>query len=142
MITVEVQGLAEAEAYLRFLPTELKQGSVSVVYTVAVEGKEAVRGRMPIDTSWAQARFGDPAYGGIWEVKDEGLTIEFGSDLDSSPQTNPFDPKRGMTEYEYIIKLNEGSSVQAPAGFIDAEAAKMEIKLADGLSDMINEVAR
>ncbi len=67
---------------------------------------------MPVDTGAARARWGTPgAPGGLWEVSDEGLTVTQGAQLDP---------------HEYIIELNEGSSMQAPAGFLDAIMYKAE----------------
>lgn len=70
---------------------------------------------MPVDTGAARARWGTPgAAGGLWDVLDGGLTIIQGAQLDP---------------HEYIIELNEGSSMQAPAGFIDTIAYKAEEEL-------------
>lgn len=78
---------------------------------------------MPVDTGAARARWGTPgAAGGIWEVQDDGLTVVQGAQLEP---------------YEYIIRLNEGSSQQAPAGFIDTIAYKAEEELIQELLDDI-----
>jgi hypothetical protein len=80
---------------------------------------------MPVDKGLARARWGTPgAPGGIWIEQDAGLTIIQGAEL------QPF---------EYINELNEGSSQQAPAGFIDTIAYKAEMELIDEiLSDIAN----
>jgi hypothetical protein len=71
-----------------------------------------VKMAMPVDTGAARARWGVAgAPGGIWETRDNGLTIEHGAQLEP---------------YEYIERLNEGSSKQAPAGFIDSVVADVE----------------
>lgn len=80
---------------------------------------------MPVDTGAARARWGTPgAPGGIWIEQDAGMTIIQGAQL------QPF---------EYIEKLNEGSSQQAPAGFIDTIAYKAEEEL---VQEIISDVAK
>lgn len=79
---------------------------------------------MPVDTGAARARWGTPgAPGGIWEEIDTGLTIIQGAQLDP---------------HEYINELNEGSSQQAPAGFIDTIAYKAEEEL---VQEIISDIA-
>ena len=114
MFTEEVRGLDEVRVGLFVLSENLKEGVAEAVYTTARDVQLDIQLQMPVDTGWAQARYGEPAYGGEWTVKDGGLTIEFGSDI---------------APYEYIIRLNEGSSKQAPAGFIDVAAERGEGRL-------------
>lgn len=84
---------------------------------------ESVKRAMPVDTGAARARWGSPgAPGGIWEVEDDGLSITQGAALEP---------------YEYIIRLNEGSSTQAPAGFLDAIEFKYSMQL---VNELINDV--
>jgi hypothetical protein len=97
---------------------------------VRVKGKSLkvlgqVKIAMPVDTGAARARWGVAgAPGGIWIEQDAGMTIIQGAELQS---------------YEYIEKLNEGSSQQAPAGFIDTIAYKAEEELAlEIISDIAN----
>jgi hypothetical protein len=79
---------------------------------------------MPVDTGAARARWGiEGAAGGIWIEQDAGMTIIQGAEL------QPF---------EYIEKLNEGSSQQAPAGFIDTIAYKAEEEL---IQEIISDIA-
>lgn len=79
---------------------------------------------MPVDTGAARARWGIAgATGGIWIEQDEGLTIIQGAQLQP---------------YEYIERLNEGSSMQAPVGFIDTIAYKAEEEL---IQEIINDIA-
>jgi hypothetical protein len=79
---------------------------------------------MPVDTGAARARWGTPgAPGGIWIEQDFGLTIIQGAELDP---------------HEYINELNEGSSQQAPAGFIDTIAYKAEEEL---IQEIISDIA-
>lgn len=114
MFTEEVVGLDEVRLGLFVLSENFKEACAEAVYTTARDVQLDIQLQMPVDTGWAQARFGEPAYGGEWTVKDGGLTIEFGSDI---------------APYEYIIRLNEGSSKQAPAGFIDVATERGESKL-------------
>lgn len=79
---------------------------------------------MPVDTGAARARWGiEGATGGIWIEQDEGLTIIQGAELQP---------------YEYIERLNEGSSMQAPIGFIDTIAYKAEEEL---VQEIISDIA-
>lgn len=78
-----------------------------------------VKLQMPVDTGAARARWGiQGAAGGIWQEDDDGLTITQGA---------------GLEPHEYIEELNEGSSQQAPAGFLDAIAYKAEMELVNEL---------
>jgi hypothetical protein len=96
---------------------------------VRVKGKSLkvlgqVKIAMPVDTGAARARWGvEGAAGGIWIEQDAGMTIIQGAELQP---------------YEYIEKLNEGSSQQAPAGFIDTIAYKAEEEL---IQEIISDIA-
>jgi hypothetical protein len=91
------------------------------VKIVALRVVGRVKIQMPVDTGAARARWGIPgAPGGIWQEEDDGLTITQGA---------------GVEPYEYIERLNEGSSMQAPAGFLDAIAFKAEEELLNELGD-------
>lgn len=85
------------------------------VMTKALKVLGQVKIAMPVDTGAARARWGVPsAAGGLWSVEDDGLTVVQGAQLEP---------------YEYIERLNEGSSTQAPAGFLDTIAYKGEEEL-------------
>ncbi len=85
------------------------------VMTKALKVLGQVKIAMPVDTGAARARWGTPgAAGGLWEVLDDGLTVIQGAQL---------------LPFEYIERLNEGSSTQAPAGFLDTIAYKAEEEL-------------
>ena len=96
---------------------------------VRVKGKALkvlgqVKVAMPVDSGAARARWGVAgAPGGIWLEQDFGMTIIQGAEL---------------LPYEYIEKLNEGSSQQAPAGFIDTIAYKAEEEL---VQEIISDIA-
>ena len=88
--------------------------------------KNGVKGRMPVDTGSAKARWGTPGawqaphiFGdGIWEVQDDGFSITQGARMSMF-----------QTMEEYIAYLNQGTSQQAPAGFIDVEVEKGILQL-------------
>lgn len=103
-VRFEFQGWDVLQMWAATLNTETTNGVKDDVKDVTFETMWRIQREMPVDTSWAQRRFGVPDAGGIFEMKDEGYTYEFGSDIEP---------------YEYIIRLNEGYSSQAPAGFID-----------------------
>ena len=82
---------------------------------------------MPVDIGRARASWGHstaPADGsdGIWTEDEPNLTVIEGSKV------------------EYIQRLNEGWSRQAPAGFIDAAATKVHAELAAALDDVLKDV--
>lgn len=90
---------------------------------ILLEASEWTRDRvkewMPIDTGAARARWGSQVgTAGIWRILDNGNTIEQGASLEP---------------YEYIERLNEGWSRQAPAGFLDTAAQYGEYRLIDML---------
>lgn len=108
-VKFQMLGWDAAELFISGLPEDLRIGLRGAVEDVSKEVQSRIQERMPVDTGWAQARWGEEMYGGFWEVREDGLEIWQGSEIEP---------------YEYIEKLNEGSSVQAPAGFIDAEAER------------------
>ncbi len=96
-------------------PDKVKTITRNRVRIVSLRVIGRVKMQMPVDTGAARARWGiEGAAGGIWEETDEGMTITQGADLEP---------------HEYINELNEGSSQQAPVGFIDAIAFKAEQEL-------------
>lgn len=126
-VTTETIGLNETLAWAADLNGVMTRAAADEVEAASEALQEDVAGAMPVRTGWAQSRWGDVAVpGGVWEVRDNGLTIEQGSDL-----------KQQLDLYEYIIRLNEGSSRQAPAGFIDAAAERA----ADSLDKRLDEIA-
>lgn len=118
-VTVE-DNFDAVNADLGQLPSQLKEGIKDAVKAASLQAVARIKMEMPVDTGAARSRWGTPgASGGVWEETDEGLTITQGADLQP---------------YEYIERLNEGSSQQAPAGFIDnaAQAAEeMMVNLID-----------
>lgn len=86
------------------------------IVDTAEAAREDIKRNMPVDYGDAQGRWGNPQWRmlnpryqgaagqGIWREDVRNLTHTQGAEL------SPF---------EYIERLNEGSSQQAPAGFID-----------------------
>lgn len=104
----EAVGWEQAAAKAAGMNEEIKNAVAAEILEVSQMVQNLIQGDMPVDTGWAQSRWGEPDYGGIWEESDDGWEIKQGSSIEP---------------YEYIIALNEGSSSQAPAGFIDSAAA-------------------
>ena len=98
-----------------------------VVKKHAFVAKRKVKTDMPRDTGRARASWGEPFPSnfnsepgdGIWEVKDNGWTIEQGFNV------------------EYVPALNAGTSMQAPAGFIDAIKEEVQEDFADELAEVM-----
>lgn len=127
-VDVSASGIEEVVAWASDLKNVMTRAAGDEVEAASEALQEEVAAAMPVDTGWAQSRWGETAVaGGIWEVRDNGLTIEQGSDL-----------KAQIDHYEYITRLNEGSSKQAPAGFIDAAAEKAGENLANRLDEITN----
>ena len=125
-VKFQMLGWDAAELFISGLPEDLRIGLRGAVEDVSKEVQSRIQERMPVDTGWAQARWGEEMYGGFWEVREDGLEIWQGSEIEP---------------YEYIEKLNEGSSVQAPAGFIDAEAERGALLLVDKAEVAITKAA-
>ena len=102
-----------ARLFIRAVKSDLR--------AVSLAAERRIKSEMPVDTGRARASWGHWTPGDVrvgnsgansgdaaWEEMDDGLTIEQGSNV------------------EYIGALNDGHSLQAPAGFIDAaeEAAQ------------------
>lgn len=105
------------------LNQELKDAIWEDVRATSLKAKAGIQRKMPVDTGDARARWGEPGHrGGVWNEDRDQLTIEHGAALD------PF---------EYISRLNEGYSTQAPAGFIDVEAEKAADEVTDGILNAI-----
>lgn len=81
--------------------------------------------RMPVDTGRAKSAWGhdEGPLGtglGIWEEDEQGLSLTQG------------------TKVEYVEYLNQGSSSQAPAGFIDTEAERAGMFAAEELTRVLD----
>lgn len=128
-VTMQIDGLIEVQAWATDLVSSMTQAIANEVEAEGVQTASNIDIMMPVDTGWASMRFGDPAVeGGVFEIEDNGLSVEFGSDLS----------RFGL--YEYITSLNEGSSKQAPAGFIDVEAERAGDRLEARLNTVVDTV--
>lgn len=121
MIKIDYSDLTKEKARSSQTAKDVRFVARNRIKTASLTALRQVKMWMPVDTGAARARWGSPgAPGGIWEEEDEGLTITQGAALE------PF---------EYIDRLNEGSSQQAPAGFLDAIALQTIDKLEQDLAN-------
>lgn len=129
-VTAEVNGVEAVQAWAANLANAVTNGAAAAVEAEADVTIVSVSSAMPVDTGWARDRFGETNVpGGFYEKSEDGLTIEFGSDLEGQ-----------LNMFEYITRLNEGSSMQAPAGFIDVIAAQAGDRLEARLNEITDTV--
>lgn len=121
-VEFEFTGWQDAVNDAMTIDEQMADATVNAVYVTSIQTQDDVQAVMPVDTGWAQQRWGVPQFGGVWEVSNAGLTIEQGSSIEP---------------YEYIEKLNEGSSTQAPAGFLDSAAARAEERLETAIESAV-----
>lgn len=100
------------------------RGARAAVKSASFAVEKRIKIEMPVDTGRARASWGHwessllkvsnpdaKAGDAIWQVDDGGLSIKQGTNVD------------------YVEDLNQGSSRQAPAGFLDRAAAMGQIQL-------------
>jgi hypothetical protein len=132
-IHIKVEGLEEARRDFARLGAQAKPKGSRAVRAISFLGERLIKIAMPVDTgraraSWGHWSPGDMAQGSEdassedahWAEKDDGLTVEQGSNV------------------EYVPALNAGHSQQAPAGFIDKVAERMARELVKELEKIIN----
>lgn len=122
-------GFTLEQTFAQALPAKLRSRVWRRIRVVSFNAERRVKLRMPVRTGRARASWGHSSAPagldeGIWEEKPETLTLTQGSRV------------------EYIAQLNEGSSTQAPAGFIDAEERRAVDALADGLIQDVEDAFR
>lgn len=105
------------EARLKHQAPRLIQAAKRAVRQQSLAAQRRIKQEMPVDTGRARASWGE-----IWQEEEGGLSIVQGS------------------EVEYIVQLNEGSSRQAPAGFIDVAARDAIDDLEDDLAAIMTEL--
>jgi hypothetical protein len=88
------------------LTPKMREAARKNVLIASTQALRMIKIRMPIDTGAARSSWGAKGANGIWIVSNNGMSITQGSKL------------------PYIEPLNNGSSTQAPAGFIDVEEEK------------------
>ena len=119
---IDFSDITEEKAFARALPPRVRRQAWLRVRQVSFNVERRVKLTMPVDTGRARASWGhstppaSPA-DGVWIEREADLSIEQGSNV------------------EYIENLNNGSSLQAPAGFIDAAARAGADELSNLLSD-------
>ncbi len=127
-VSIEYSDLIEEWNRSKTIVLGAKQYIRIRVKTAAETMRTFIKLRMPVDTGAAQSVWGSETLSsvaiangwamGVWEFTDDGMTHTQGAEHNS---------------FAYIIRLNEGSSSQAPAGFIDAEVEKANIELEEGI---------
>jgi hypothetical protein len=102
-ITITADGFTREIRHARQTHLRLHESAWGAVRAVSRMTADTVRVRMPVDSGQARASWANPDHpDGVWIELPRQLTIIQGSQI------------------SYIRYLNEGSSHQAPAGFIDA----------------------
>jgi hypothetical protein len=130
-ITMEVQDNKIGETFEKLGP-EAKQEAKVTLREVALALMGGIKQDMPVDQGRARASWGEwtpadltTADSGAseadahYEEQDGGTTISQGSNV------------------EYIQELNDGSSTQAPAGFIDARFRAAHDLLLKNVGDLL-----
>jgi len=126
MIGLQIDGsdLEREAQHARIFYEQADDALWDEVRRTALEAERQVKLEMPVDTGRARASWGHstpPAGGsdGIWEEDRAHLSITEGS------------------EVEYIGRLNEGHSRQAPAGFIDAIGVRVQNAFEEDVIEMM-----
>lgn len=115
-ITMDASELRAEEHRAADVPPKVRALVWRHVRVVSFETERLIKLKMPVRTGRARGSWGHsgpPALpsDSIWREDEPVLAITQGSRL------------------EYIEQLNRGSSVQAPAGFIDAEEVRAQRRL-------------
>jgi hypothetical protein len=119
-VTLDWRELTAEKGRAAKMKPELRAGSWRIVKSGAFNLEKGVKFRMPVDTGHAHANWGHgPA--GVWDEDEGDLSIVEG------------------TTVVYVPRLNEGWSTQAPAGFIDAEALKVEAEINAAIDRLLGE---
>lgn len=120
-VTIEHRELTNEQKRAALLRPAVRREAWRIVRAGAFSLERGVKFRMPVDTGHARANWGHgPA--GVWDEDEGALALTEG------------------TTVEYVPRLNEGWSRQAPAGFIDAEAARVEAQLNAALDQLIEDM--
>lgn len=134
---VDFSDLTREVSFSREFPKTSKAQARAGVKKISKATMKNIQATMPVDTGRARASWGiftprmlayistkNPSNpdDAIWIVEDDGLTITQG------------------TRVPYVGYLNEGSSKQAPALFIDVAAEQAADALAEDLVDRLQRV--
>jgi hypothetical protein len=120
-VTLDYRELTAEKGRAAKMRPELRAGSWKIVRAGAFSLERGVKFRMPVDSGHAQANWGH-GEAGIWIENEAELELIEG------------------TKVVYVPRLNEGWSTQAPAGFIDAEALKVEVEINAAIDRLLGEV--
>lgn len=115
---------------------QLRREVWKVLRKGSLAAERRIKSAMPVDTGRARASWGhfSPrdfrvagaglAADAVWEADKENLSITQGSNV------------------EYVPRLNDGSSRQAPAGFIDAAAEKASQEVDEQIDQLLARLIR
>lgn len=122
-IDIDTSDVERVIADLEQMTPTVRRRAWVAVRVVSFEAEREVKLRMPVNSGRARASWGHsslPALPdeGIWEENPGEGSITQGSRV------------------EYIQYLNNGSSTQAPKGFIDAAHRRAERRLEDLINDI------
>jgi len=133
-ITIGIRGDKKLLADLKEMPDKAQKSANRRLRTAAFALERRIKREMPRDTGRAAASWGhwNPSFiidnddanrdDAIWEESEDGLTIIQG------------------TNVPYVKNLNEGSSRQAPRGFIEKAADAAQRALTKSMTKLIDEV--
>jgi hypothetical protein len=119
-VTLDWRELTAEKGRAAKMKPELRAGSWKIVRAGAFNLERGVKFRMPVDKGHAKANWGH-GEAGIWIENEAELELIEG------------------TKVVYVPRLNEGWSTQAPAGFIDAEALKVEAEINAAIDRLLGE---
>lgn len=140
MSNITIEGADDFQQEVVFAssaPTRINNAAWVQVVNASQRLKLRIKQVMPVDYGDARDRWGNPNHimrrprykgasgRGIWREDRQKLSIEQGAALEP---------------YEYIKRLNEGSSHQAPAMFIDTTAEDILDEFSGFLLDAVVEV--
>lgn len=134
-IKVHVEGADEVIRQLERAPGTIRKQAGAIIRAAALALMRRVKSEMPVDSGRARASWGVWTPGDLakpnpdatradahYEERDGGLTVSQGSNVG------------------YVAGLNQGSSRQAPAGFIDKGVEVAQRALVEAVGKMLKEV--
>jgi hypothetical protein len=126
-VTVDARELAKEQDRAALNRPDVRAGAWKIVRAQAFQLERNLKPRIPKATgrarnSWGHSTPPASAADGVWIEDESGLSVIEGSNV------------------EYMGALNEGHSMQAPAGFIDAEAALIAELLDRALTEFVKDV--
>jgi len=124
-VSVDFQALTVETVRAIAMKTAIRNAAWQAVQTTAVSTMNQIKVEMPVKTGRAQGSWGKltgPALPGddYWVEDENDLSIE-----------------QGSTVY-YVANLEQGSSMQAPAGFIEAAALRGQNELDSNITRLID----